>query len=124
MNGRIRSVKDETQQARILLEVHRYLLCANGEEEARVGCGPAGFVTTGEEDILAGVGLGFMVGWKSPDPTKGTGFSIGGGALPENSIRALADGFDDGKPLPPGETEIRFETKARWSYVLFFTRTF
>lgn len=125
VNGVVRSVENETQQARIVLETHRYLGCLGGDpQKVKRGCGPFGVVTTGADDILAGVGFGFMYGWKAPDEEKGTGFSVGIGAVLDNEIRALADGFDDGKPLPSGETEIRFETEARWSALMFFTRTF
>ena len=124
VDGVIRSTKDETLAARIVLETHRYMLCNKGREQATFGCGPFGMVATGLEDVLAGVGFGFMFGWKSPDPQKGTGFSLGLGALLDNNVSSLADGFEENAPLPPGETAIRFESKARWSAVLFFTRTF
>jgi hypothetical protein len=124
VNGIIVSENDETQQARLILEAHQYRACGESKIGDTFGCGPAGFIVTGQQDVLAGVGFGFMFGWKSPDEAKGTGFSIGIGALLDNDIKALADGFEVGGSLPSGETEIRFESKARWSGILFFTRTF
>lgn len=72
----------------------------------------------------AGVAIGGMFGWRTPQDGDKEGFSIGLGLLLDAEGKTLADRFDDGQPLPDGATEIVFEDKARWSGVLFFTRTF
>jgi hypothetical protein len=81
-------------------------------------------VATDQDDVLAGVGLGFMFGWRTPQNTNGSGFSVGLGAILDANVKSLGDGFEENKPPPPGETSVRFEEKARWSALLFFTRTF
>ena len=65
-----------------------------------------------------------MCGWKSKDETKGSGFSVGAGLILDGDVKSLGKGFEENKPPPGTETTVRFETKARGSWVVFFTRTF
>jgi hypothetical protein len=129
VNGVVRSTKDVSEKARVVFEYHRYFWCNKDKEDKRVqlldkGCGPFVGVAATKEDVLSGVAMGFMWGWKSPDKKENDGFSIGVGFVLDNDIKSLADGFSDGLPLPVGETAPRYETESRWSTLLFVTRTF
>lgn len=124
VDGIVRATKDTSQQALLILEGHNYLTCDTKGTRGDRGCGPYVGVVADSDDILAGVSLGWMWGWKSEHPESSQGFSIGIGALLENDIRDLAPGFEQDQPLPPGETQIRYLEKGRWSAVLFATRSF
>ena len=63
-------------------------------------------------------------GWKSKHPEKGSGFSVSIGAILDDDVKTLGEGFRANEPPPAGETAVRYETKARVSYLIFFTRTF
>ncbi len=124
VDGVIRATKETSQQAKALLEGHSYFLCDKKKTKGDHGCGPYVGVVADSNDVLAGVSIGFMWGWKSTQPDTSQGFSLGLGVLLENDVKDLADGFHEGEPLPPGETQIRFVEKGRWSAVIFATRTF
>lgn len=120
----IRVTDDKTDQARVLLEFHKYFWCNNQNQSAETGCGPFVAVAAASNDLLKGVGVGFMYGWRGDNEKSSDGFSVGIGAILDNDVKSLADGFSANEPLPSGETGIRYETKARWSAILFVTRTF
>jgi hypothetical protein len=123
-NGIVRVTDDKTNQARVLLEFHRFFWCNDKQRSVERGCGPFVALAATSDDVLKGVGVGFMWGWKSKDPTRSEGFSIGIGAILDNDVKSLADGFEENQPPPPGETVVRFKNEARWSGLVFVTRTF
>jgi hypothetical protein len=49
---------------------------------------------------------------------------VGIGGILDGKIKSLAKGFEVDQPLPSGESGIRYEEKARWSYLVFVTRSF
>jgi hypothetical protein len=120
----IRVTKDRTDRSRAMLEFHRYFGCNEKQTLTDRGCGPFLAVAADGNDVLAGVGIGFIYGRKLKNPTDSEGFSVGIGLVFDNDVKTLADGFAEGLPLPAGETGIRYEEKARWSTLLFVTRTF
>lgn len=124
VNGVIRATVTRNEQAKVILEGHHYIACDRNGKNGQRGCGPFVGVVADSDDVLDGVALGWMFGFKSKKPQTDNGFSIGIGALLENDVRDLADGFHDGEPLPAGETEIRFIEEGRFSLVVFATRTF
>jgi hypothetical protein len=124
VDGVIRVTKDRTDQPRALFEFHRYFWCNKRETLTDRGCGPFLAVAATQDKVLAGVGVGMMFGLRSKNPTDKEGFSVGVGGILDGDVKSLADGFKKNEPLPPGETTIRFEEKARWSGILFVTRSF
>jgi len=124
VDGVIRVTEDKTDQPRAVLEFHRYPLCNDGEKNGNRGCGPFLAVAASPDKVLSGVAVGFMFGFRSKKPEDKEGFSIGIGAILDADVKTLADGFEEDEPLPPGETEIRFEKSARWSGLFFVTRSF
>jgi hypothetical protein len=125
VDGVVRVTKDNSDQARVVFEYHKLFWCNDQGKSAERGCGPFVAAAATEEDVLSGVGLGFMFGWRAPKAKPGDeGFAIGFGFVLDNDVKALADGFEEGQPLPAGETDIRVEEKGRTSFLLFVTRTF
>jgi hypothetical protein len=119
----------KTEQPRVILESHYYFTCKAyrdppSQGELKRACGPYFGVVTGQDDLLAGVSAGWIFGWKARDAAKGSGFSIGIGALLEGDVTSLGDGFEENEPPPPGEDTVRYKTEPRLSVLLFFTRTF
>jgi hypothetical protein len=123
VNGVVRVKRSVRQQPRVLLEFHKYLFCNRGSTVGTQGCGPFVAVASSQDKVLSGVAMGLMYGRKSA-PTDPDGFSLGLGVILDANVRSLAKGFVDGSPPPGGETEIRFRSEARWSGVLFVSRTF
>jgi len=117
--------KSSRELPRVILESHYYGWCHRPEcNAAKFGVGPYFGIVAKSDKLISAFSMGVMVGWKDATPTDRDGFSIGFGVLLDDEIKSLADGFEPGKPLPAGETAIRFEEKPRWSAILFFTRTF
>ena len=123
VNGIVRVKSNKKEQPRLVFEFHKYFWCNNGRVDGTRGCGPFVAVSATQDEVLSGVGMGFMYGFKSK-ATDPDGFSIGFGGILDANVTDLADGFEANKPPPAGETTIRYETKSRWSYLLFATRTF
>jgi hypothetical protein len=123
VNGIVRATSDNKQQPRAVLEFHKYFWCNDSFRDGTRGCGPFIAVTASPENVLAGVGLGFMYGRRISVDDPG-GFSVGVGAILDAKVKDLADGFTENQPPPAGETSVRFREKARWSLLIFATRTF
>lgn len=119
------ATKTESQLPRVVFESHYYGFCHSGKCNAGVfGIGPYFAIVAKSEKLISAFSAGVMFGWRSSKPEASAGFSVGVGALLDSEVKSLASGFQAGKPLPEGETQIRFEEKSRWSALIFFTRTF
>jgi hypothetical protein len=119
------ATKTETQLPRVIFESHYYGWCKSANCHNGVfGVGPYFGIVAKTDKLISAFSTGAMFGWKDKKDGDPQGFSVGIGALLDGGVKSLADGFEAGKPLPAGETKIRFEEKARWSAILFFTRTF
>lgn len=125
VNGIVRASSNKKEQPRLVLEFHRFMpwFCNADRTDEDFGCGPFVAVASKSEDLLGGVGMGWMWGFKSK-PSDSAGFSVGVGAILDGDVKDLADGFEDGKPAPSGENEVRFVEESRWSALVFVTRTF
>jgi len=123
VNGIVRVKSQKKQQPRAVMEFHKYLWCNKGFTDGTRGCGPFVAVAASQENVLSGVGFGFMYGFKSM-ATDSDGFSIGVGAILDGKVKGLAEGFRKNEAPPAGETIVRTEEKSRWSALVFATRTF
>lgn len=123
VNGVVRVKSNKKEQPRLVLEFHKYFWFNDGRKDGTRGLGPFVAVAATQDDLLSGVGIGFMYGLKAKqsDPE---GFSIGIGAILDADVKDLADGFSENAPPPGGETTVRFKQESRWSALLFVTRTF
>lgn len=122
VNGIVVAKSKKREEARVLLEFHTLIACKNGK--ADFGCGPFAAIAAKNNDILGGVGLGWLWSWRNKAKTDGSGFSIGIGAIVDNDVRDLADGFKVGEALPDGETAVRYTDETKASYLLFISNTF
>lgn len=123
VNGVVRVKSRKKEQARAVLEFHKYFWLNDGYKDGTQGCGPFVALAAKDDKLLSGVGIGIMYG-KKAKATDSDGFSIGIGILLDNEVKDLADGFKENEEPPEGETSVRFEEKSRWSGLFFVTRTF
>jgi hypothetical protein len=142
VNGKIAVTQQNTNSARLMFEFHQLfttnVLTAAGRAAARrelklcetnpidcpiYGIGPFLAVQTSEDDLIASVGAGIMMGLRS-DPRKTTSFNIGIGVQWDTKVKKLADGFVAGKPLPTGEKEIRFKESGEARLMVAFSLAF
>jgi hypothetical protein len=123
VNGIVRVKSQKKEQPRVVLEFHKYFWCNNSYKDGASGCGPFVAVSATQDKLLSGVGMGLMYGLKAK-ASDTEGFSVGLGVILDGKMKDLADGFKKNEAPPSGETVVRFEEKARWSYLLFVTRTF
>ena len=133
VDGVVRVTKESRTEPRVLLEFHRFFftreagskLPGTNGKAIKSGHGPFVAVAAKANDVLAGIAAGWMWGWKdSRLPASDDAFTVGLGLILDSEIKDLADGFEEGEPLPDGETSIRFEEKSRAGVVLLFTRSF
>lgn len=124
VNGVVKTNVDRTDKVRIVLDMHIFIACNKSKGGVRRGCGPFLAVSPSDREILSGVGIGWMWGWKTMESEKSNAFTIGLGVMSDHNVKTLAAGFDKGQPLPAGETEIRYVEKSSCSSLLFISRSF
>jgi hypothetical protein len=127
VDGKIVVTQQNTNAARLMFEFHQLfttnILTKNGRAAARrqllqceanpidcpmYGIGPFLALQTSQDDLIASVGLGIMMGVRN-DPRKNTSFNFGIGVQWDSKVKELANGFVAGQPLPTGEKNIRFK---------------
>lgn len=124
-NNTVVAVKRARQLPRVILETHYYGWCSSRACKAgRFGWGPYFAVIAKSDELISAFSAGLMFGWRNPASPESSGFSIGVGPILDDAVSSLASGFKPGRPLPAGETAIRYEEKARWGLLLFGSRTF
>ena len=124
VNGKVVANSTIDKEARVLLEFHTHIACNDSGKNGDFGCGPFAAIATTQQDVIGGVGLGWLWSWRNKSSNDGSGFSLGIGAILDNDVKDLATGFSVGNNLPTGETEIRYSSESRVSYLLFITNTF
>lgn len=125
VNGIVRVERDNSLKPRVLLEFHRFLRHPDPRDGAITrGSGPFVAVAASEESIAA-VGGGWMWGWKDRQlPADANAFTLGVGVVVDLNVKTLGDDIHENRPLPEGETEVRFKERSRPSLMLIFTRSF
>jgi len=120
-NGNVVATKQKQNEAKVVLEFHTSLW---NNEAGDKGVGLFAAILVGNDDLLDGVGIGPMMSFKNSNKNDNSGFTIGIGAAIENDVNQLADGFEVGKPLPSGETAVRYVEKDEISPFLFISNNF
>jgi hypothetical protein len=146
VNGVVRVKKDDDLGPRVVLNLHYFFSGAcdpdpstgkarvdkwcrkaivNGDEVAipMRGWGPFVAVQPGTGEAIQAVGGGLLWGWRR-HPDKPDSFNVGFGALVDQNVKVLGDGIKENKPLPNGETEIRFKETSRWGLLLMASWAF
>jgi hypothetical protein len=124
VNDVVVATSKQSNEARVILEFHNLIACDDHGKNTDYGCGPFAAIATKGDDLLGGVGLGWLWSWKSSGKGSSSAFSIGVGAILDNDVKDLADGFKVGEAPPSGETKVRFTTESRTSYLIFVSNTF
>lgn len=109
--GIVRAKKKENAFARIMLETHYFWA-----PQPRLGHGPFVAVQPGESEIINAIGFGWMVGFRRAETNDS--FNIGFGFVLDPNTKVLAGGFEEDKPAPKGETEIRYLTRDQGGILL------
>ena len=124
VNGVVVAKSEKREEARVLLEFHSLISCNDHGRKADFGCGPFAAIAAKDNDVLGGVGLGWLFSWRDKSANDGSGFSVGIGAIVDNKVKDLASGFKVGSAPPNGETAVRYTEKTNVSYLLFISNSF
>jgi len=124
VSGVVVAKSKKKEEARVLLEFHTLLACNDKGRSADFGCGPFVALAAKDDDVLGGVGLGWLWSWRDKTSKDGSGFSVGIGAIVDNDVKDLAKGFKVGSAPPVGETSIRYTDETKTSYLLFVSNNF
>ena len=65
VDGVVRVTSNKQDQPRVFLEAHRYFLCNDGGRDGTRGCGPFVGIAAKDDDVVGGVAVGWMYGWKA-----------------------------------------------------------
>lgn len=124
-NGIIRVQEDSNVRARFMGEIHFALSCENAALliEGKKRCNPTErsgglfiAVQPGSDNIIEGVGLGWML--RLPDKLFDRALNIGLGVFVDENVKILGDGLNPNTTLPAGETEIRFRNSDQTGLLL------
>jgi hypothetical protein len=138
INGIVRVTNQDNAVARMMFETHYFftprqcLLGLGSDKPGAKGCsllapdqwgwGPFIAVQPGEKEIIDAIGLGLMIGFRRPQ--RSDSFNMGIGAIVNPNVRVLGDGIEPNRPLPTGETEIRFKEQEQWGTIFITSYTF
>lgn len=133
VNGIVRVKDEDNARARIMLESHYFFAMDNCPTPAklmagaRCGMGPFVAIQPGDKEIVQAAALGWMFGFERLGPkgeNTGKSWNIGIGAVFDPNTKTLGDGLEPNKPLPAGETTIRYKERAQKGVVILTSFTF
>ena len=130
VDGLVRIDDENNDRARVMLESHYFFTpgvgtaVAYGEKVklARWGIGPFVALQPGTDEVIEAIGMGVMVGFRRGDSDQS--FNLGVGYVVDPNTRVLGDGIVKDKPLPGGETEIRFKDVAQSGWLILTSFSF
>jgi len=126
VNGIVRVTEEKNDIPRVMLETHYFFTpdCKFlGHRPGMWGLGPFVGVQNGSNEIIESIGGGLMLGFRRN--VKDTdSFNIGIGIIVDPSVKILGDGIEENKPLPPGETEIRYKKDSQWGALIMVSYAF
>ena len=74
---------------------------------------------------IIGGGRGMRVGFKrKPEADDSSSWNLGIAAVVDPSVKVLGDGIDENRPLPGGETQIRFKETSQWGVLIMTSFSF
>jgi hypothetical protein len=122
VNNIVRVKEDATDGVRAVLEAHHFFEVSRG----KIGIGPVAAVQLGSDGSSAvSFALGAMIGWKDQDDKTSAGsWNLGIAYDLSQGVKVLGDGITANKPLPAGETQIRYKTQSAGGLLVFFSRRF
>ena len=126
VNGVVRLTKTSNVRPRILLETH-YFFEFDAEDhvvdfggrrikirQADIGMGPFVAIQGSDQQVLEAIAFGYMIGFKRSESSS---LNLGFGLALDPDVKTLGSGLEADKPLPAGETEIRYRQEGRWGIV-------
>lgn len=120
IDGIVRVEERRNTRPRLFLETHKFI----GQSDDKLkGWGPFIAVELGQEDLLQGLGVGWMWGFRD-DKADDSSLNLGIGWFVTDKIQKLGSGIEDGRPLPGAETEIRYRYDADGSVLAMASFTF
>jgi len=127
VNGIVRVEDDNNEIPRIMLETHWYFTPDNDfplglAKKDHWGVGPFLAIQPGGDNIVDALGFGAMLGFRRGEENQS--FNFGLGAIVDPDTQILGDGIEEGKPLPAGETEVRFKKTDQWGLLALFAFSF
>jgi hypothetical protein len=126
VNGIVRIKNADNSRARLMLESH-YFFKPNakllGLDHQMWGIGPFVAIQGGSDNIIEAIGMGLMIGFRRL-PTESKSFNLGVGFVVDPNVKVLGDGIVRDKPLPAGETEIRFKEDSQAGIMVLASFTF
>lgn len=130
--GLVRVKDEENARARIMLESHYFFFPGDEKKEGSGtlfgvkrkdwGVGPFVAIQPGEGEIVDAAALGLMIGFRQPD--RSSSWNIGIGFVYDPKTKTLGDGIRPNKPLPAGETEIRYKQRAQKGVLILTSFSF
>lgn len=134
VNGIVRVDNEDNDIARIMLESHYFFTPKrpfwfnSNIVESQWGWGPFVALQPGTNEIIEAIGLGVMFGFKRKKDENGekdtSSWNIGLGLVVDPNVKVLGDGIEENKPLPSGETEVRFKEKSQWGALIISSFSF
>lgn len=123
VNGVIRVSSERDVVPRLMLERHWYFKTEWTDKNPHFRQGIfVGASLLGDKKLMDAVSLGWLVAFRPNTGDKVT-HNLGIGLSVEPYSRVLGDGLEANKPLPTGETAIRYKEKNRMAVVVFYTFT-
>ncbi|MGA1798470.1 hypothetical protein VH567_06785 [Sphingomonas sp. 4RDLI-65] len=131
VNGIVRVNDENNGRARIMLESHYFftpranidfLDLRNTRDEKQWGWGPFIALQPGTDDVIEAVGMGVMFGAR-----RGAGddsFNLGFGVVVDPNTRILGEGLRANKPLPAGESAIRYKEEMQTGILILSSFSF
>ncbi len=126
VNGIVRVDDESNIQPRVFLEMHNFINGKNPPDPDHpkfFGTGPWIGIQSSQDKVIDSFAIGWMWGWRQ-DPKQTSSFNIGIGVVFDSKVQVLGDGIEKNKPLPAGETEVRFKTESRTGVALVTSFSF
>jgi hypothetical protein len=126
IGGVVRITERENAVARIMLESHYFFLpnfpfwVVPAQEW---GFGPFVALQPGTDDIIDAAAMGIMIGFRRAKDSSQS-FNLGAGVVVDPNSRVLGEGLFANQPLPNGETEIRYQQKAKYGFIVVTSFSF
>ncbi len=129
-NNIVRVAKDQNDVARVMGEAH-YFFKPKKEGKSFLNLTPAGewghgpfvAIQPGTEEIIEAIGIGWMAGFRRPEKLNDS-WNLGIGYVVDPSVKVLADGMEENKPLPAGETQVRLKETSQGGLFLLASFSF
>ncbi len=131
VNNIVRVNDENNGRARIMLESHYlftpmndipFLGLENTRAQKQWGWGPFIALQPGTDDVIEAVGMGVMFGVR-----RGAGdqsFNLGFGVVVDPNTRILGEGLLPNKPLPIGETAVRYKEEMQTGILILSSFSF